>query len=249
MAISELKARDTLVAALRRAGGEATTGELRRELSLHRDTVRKRLQRLIEDGVVEQVSKGRYRLAGSPSLSSETGNELLAILEEDDYDAHITGFDLLVMHAHQFVYQYPHLVYAEPSSLNALAFQLLNREFVVIPAGPGPKPSGPDLSRVVVLRSQPNAEQYGARGHLAPVEKAWVDALRETVRGNLDFSLMELGRILRSLVDARVDLRYLRRYARLLGYLDLVDAALNEGEADDDGLSADALALKAGYST
>jgi hypothetical protein len=162
------------------------------------------------------------------------------------YDAHLTGFDLLAPHAHQFVFAYPHLVYADPSAFEALSMELPKRGFVVVPARPGPKAMTPDPSSVVVLRRQPNPEQYGVRGHVAPVEKAWVDTLRETLRGNLEISYLELGRILRSLVDQGADLRYLRRYARPLGYVDRVDGALDDAHDDE---RTETRELRSGYVT
>jgi DNA-binding MarR family transcriptional regulator len=236
--------RDRVLRALATAGGAATMGWLERELGVHKNTVRKHLRELIDEGAVESVAHGRYRLRGGRALSSDSGNELLEALEEAGYDAHITGFDLLAPHAHQFVFQYPHLVYAEPGAFEALEFDLPNRGFVVVPAGPGPGPSGPDTSRLVVLRRQASAAKNGVHGHLAPVEKAWVDALRETLKGNLDLPLVELGRILRSLVESGADVRYLRRYARRLGYLERVDGAIGGSGAE---VSIETEALRAGF--
>ena len=85
------------------------------------------------------------------------------------------------------------------------------------------------------------------RGHVASVEKAWVDALRETRRGNLDLSYLELGRVLRSLMDAGVDVRYLRRYARQLGYLDLLVCATEAQANSLANTDPDAEALRAGF--
>jgi DNA-binding MarR family transcriptional regulator len=247
MPSSALPWRERILNALSRLGGDVAMGDLERELGATKNTVRKHLQPLIDEGLVEPVAHGRYRLTGDVPLPSEEGRELLAALEELGYDAHLTGFDLLAPHAHQFVFSYPHLVYAEPTAFDALTFELPQRGFVVVPAGRGPKASGPDPARMVVLRRQPDPERYGVRGHVAPTEKAWVDALRETRRGNLDLSYMELGRILRSLLDDGADVRYLRRYARHLGYLGQLDRVIS-GEVSDPGVEdADALALRAGF--
>lgn len=235
---------DDVLKALRRAGGEATIDELRQQLEVHSGTVRRHLHPLLEQQLVQEVRRSRYRLAGVPAVRSEAAKELLSFLEERGYEAHLTGFDLLASHAHQFVYDFPHLVYGEPGASAALAYELPVQGFVVGFASPGSKPVSPDASRLVLLRNQTNAEQYGVRGHVAPVEKAWVDTLRESRRGNLDVSYLELGRILRSLVESGADLRYLRRYARQLGYLDQVEYAL---DAAHDPPTAEGRALQAGF--
>ena len=240
---------EAVLEALRRAGGEATIARLQDRLQTspaHRDTVRKYLYDLKLEGLVEEIRRGTYRLLDSAPLSSPTGNELFHVLEEQGFDAHITGFDLLAPYAHQFTYQYPHLVYADPSAEEALTYELPARGFHVNPAGPGRNPTGPDISRVVVLRRQPNAaEQYRVSGHLAPVPKAWVDTLRETRRGNLEVSYLELGRILRAILDADPNIRYLRRYARQLGYSEHLSAAV--GGRNTVPIDSDMRALRAGF--
>jgi hypothetical protein len=97
----------------------------------------------------------------------------------------------------------------------------------------------------VVLREQPNAERYGVHGPIASREKAWVDTLRESHRGNLPFDYVELGRVLRALLDRDGDMRRLRNYARRMGYAARLDAAL----AISRGLATDAMAeqLRAGF--
>lgn len=234
---------DRVLQALRHVGGEATITELGQKMEVHNGTVRRYLQPLLDQHLVEEVRRSRYRLAGEPAVRSEAAKELLSFLEERGYEAHLTGFDLLAPHAHQFVYDFPHLVYGEPSATAALAYELPAHGFVVAFASPGPKPTSPAASRLVFLRNQTNAEQYGVRGHLASVEKAWVDTLRESRRGNLEVSYLELGRILRSVVDGGADLRYLRRYARQLGYIRHVDDAL----AVTQSASAEGRAMHAGY--
>lgn len=235
---------DEVLKALRRAGGEATIDELRQQLDVHSGTVRRHLRPLLDQQRAEEVRRGRYRLAGEPAVRSEAAMELLSFLEERGYEAHLTGFDLLAPHAHQFVYDFPHLVYGEPGASAALAYELPARGFVVGFASPGLKPASLDASQMVLLRNQTNAEQYGVRGHVAPVEKAWVDTLRESRRGNLEVSYLELGRILRSLVDSGADLRYLRRYARQMGYLGQVEDAL---DATHEPATAEGRALQAGF--
>jgi hypothetical protein len=237
---------DDVLLALSRRGGEATSAELREWLDVHPTTVRRHLRPLLDQHLVREVRRGLYRLSDEPPVRSEAARQLLAVLEEQGYEAHLTGFDLLAPHAHQFAYSYPHLVYGDPSATAALLYELPNRDFVVGLAKAHPAPASPDVSRVVLLRDQPNAEQYGVRGHVAPVEKAWVDTLRETRRGCMDVSYTELGRILRSLVEHDADMRYLRRYARQLGYLQQVEEALDR---DREPETADGRALKTGFHT
>lgn len=235
---------DEVLKALRHAGGEGTMDDLGRQLQVHSGTVRRHLRPLLDQRLVQEVRRGRYRLAGEAAVRSEAAKELVSFLEERGYEAHLTGFDLLAPHAHQFAYDFPHLVYGEPGASAALAYELPAHGFVVGFASPGAKPASPDASRLVLLRNQPNAGQYGLRGHVAPVEKAWVDTLRESRRGNLEVSYMELGRILRSLVESGADFRYLRRYARQQGYRDQVEDAL---DATHEPATAEGRALRAGF--
>lgn len=229
---------------LRSSGGRASMGDLTRALGVHRDTVRKHLEQLIARAEVQPVGHGQYQLAGGVTVGTEQGNEILRALDELGFDAHLTGFDLLTPYAHQFVFQFPHLVYTEPSAREGVAFELARRGFVIADAGLGAKVTSPELSNLVIARTQPNAEQYGVRWHLASIEKAWVDTLRETIRGNLPFEYMELGRILRTMLDSGADARRLRTYARRLGYLDRVEAAL-QGHGGDD--RDETRALRAGF--
>ena len=126
---------DRILDALRDAGGERAMGELERELGSTKNTVRKHLQPLIDAGVVRAVGHGRYRLVGASPLTSASGKALLSVLEGGDYDAHLTGFDVLVPYAHQFVFAYPHLVNADPAVFDALAYELADDGFVVRAAG------------------------------------------------------------------------------------------------------------------
>jgi hypothetical protein len=237
--------RHQLLAAL--SDGEQTTGELVDRLAVHRTTVRRWLQQLLADGEAERTAWGRYRLEGSkPSLSSGAA-PVLAVVEALAPDAHLTGFDVLAPYAHQFLVEYPHLVYAEPTALDTAAFRLAEAGFVVVTAGGGSNAKRSVTAapaQTVVLRAQPNAEQYGVHGPVASREKAWVDTLRETHRGQLPFDFVELGRVMRALLDRGGDVRKLRNYARRMGYVDRVNSALADSpEADMDAMTQ---ALRAG---
>jgi hypothetical protein len=199
---------------------------------VHRATLHRHFQRLVSDGLVEPAGRGEYQLALPQLGLNDDAAQLVGVLETGGLGAHLTGFDLLVPYAHQFVFRYPHLVYAEPMALDGVELELVANDFVVSRANAGGRISVPDSSRLVILRKQPDPERYRVHGAVAPVEKAWVDALREASRGSIPLQFMELGRILRALVDAGVDMRFLRHYARQLGYLDRVDAAMGDNAPD-----------------
>lgn len=210
-------------------GDERSTGELVDRLGVHRTTVRRRLSALVDAGEVEMIGWGRYRLKGARPALSDTGRQVLDVVEKLAPDAHLTGFDLLAPYAHQFFAEYPHLVYAEPAALEAVAYALTDAGFLVVSASRHRGAIGSLLpARAVIIRAQPNPEQYGVHTACAPREKAWVDTLRESRRGNLPIDATELDRALRNLLEAGGDLRKLRNYARRMGYLDRVDAALAE---------------------
>ena len=194
------------------------------------------------------VGWGRYRLAGARPHLSESAARVLAVVETLAPDAHLTGLDLLAPYAHQFFVEYPHLVYTEPAALQPAAFALADAGFVVILAASGQPDTTitASLSETVILRAQPNPEQYGVHDTYAPREKAWVDALREAQRGWLPIDMTELGRVLRGLLDAGGDLRRLRNYARRMGYLDRVDAALAD-PASEETFTDQQHALQAGF--
>lgn len=193
-----------------------------------RATVRRRLKDLEEAGMVERVARGTYQLAVRQLGLDPHARELVDILAHAGLEAHLTGLDLLLPYVHQFVRHYPHLVNSEPASLDAAEFELSAKDFVVAQLNGASTPTLPDPSRLVLLRSQPNSDQYGVHGYVAPREKAWVDLLRETARGNVAMQFTELGRILDNLLDAGADERKLRRYARQLGYRDWLDRAFGD---------------------
>jgi hypothetical protein len=202
----------------------------------------------MSEGLVESAGKGDYQLVRTHFGLGEDAARLVDLLEHSQLSAHLTGFDLLAPYAHQFVFEFPHLVYAEPMVVESVANELASGGYVVQRADGRAdgraRVSAPEPSKVVVLRKQPDPERYRVHGYIAPVEKAWVDALREASRGTVPLQFMELGRILRTLVDSGADLRYLRRYARQQGYIDRVDVATHGADGDP---RADLAALRAGF--
>lgn len=235
--------RHRMLAALQE--GEQTPAELVDLLDVHRTTVRRWLEEALAAGQAERTAWGRYRAESARPSLGETGERVLEVVNDLAPDAHLTGFDVLVPYAHQLIVEYPHLVYAEPAALDTAAFRLAESDFTVIAARGRSRPAVRAApSQTVMLRAQPNAEQYGVHGAVAPVEKAWVDTLREAQRGQLPFDFVELGRVLRAMLDRGADIRKLRNYARRLGYVDRVDAAL----ADSPGTELDerTQALRAG---
>ena len=83
--------------------------------------------------------------------------EIADVLRREGVDAHLTGFDVLAGHAHQFMFDYPHVVYAEPYAVDAAQSVLADHGFIVMSAGRGGGVQVPDRSRVVLLRKQADA--------------------------------------------------------------------------------------------
>lgn len=242
-----LKAEDIL-AATDELGGEAT-----RQVLLNRfpqvgiATLTRRLQELTSAGELVRPARGVYARPGTALALSPIAQELVGVLQDHGIEGHLTGFDLLGAYAHQFVFEYPHIVIAEPSSYDDAELELSRSGFVAVAAGPAASGTAAETSRLVLLRRQPDAERrFGVRRYLAPVEKAWVDLLRETLKSRLPFQFMELGRILRNMEDGGADMRRLRSYAKRLGYIGWVDAA-QQHRLDVQNL--DMASLVAGYWT
>jgi hypothetical protein len=192
-------------------------------------TLDRQLSALLADDLLFRWARGVYsRRPVEPELNSE-GEELLMLLRDSDADAHLTGFDVLAPYAHQFVYSYyTHLVYCHPSHVSGLASELSAEDWLLLPAGRHVHLGGPH-ERMVIVRGQTHDERrYPVRGHLALPEKAWVDLLREVRRSQLGLDYGELGRILRSMERAGVPIDRVRTYARSVGYLAWVDAALGK---------------------
>jgi hypothetical protein len=227
-------------------GGEATWGQLRNRFSnVGKTTLSRRLDELIVAGALLRAAQGSYALPNAQLALPPIGQEIVGVLKTNGIEGHLSGFDLLGAYAHQFVFEYPHIVLVEPSSYDSAAMELVRGGFVVVAAGPAAVRTSADTSRLVLLRPQPDAEKrFGVRRHIAPVEKAWVDLLRETLKSRLPFQFLELGRILRNLDDRGADRRRLSSYATRLGYAEWVHAAHQQRR---DATEPDMRALVAGY--
>lgn len=239
-------ASEMILGAIQRSGGTATPASLEDHLDIPSGVLQRRLAQLANQGVLARVARGIYRLAPHHLALPEESRRIVEVLDSAALDAHLTGFAPLAPFVHQFVRQFPQLVYAEPVALDAVEFELSSSGYVVarLQGRKRQLPAIDDLSRLVLLRAQPNAEQYGVRGNLAAPEKAWVDLLRESHRGNLPMQFTELGRILRNAIDAGANVKRLKQYARRMGYLHWVSRALGGAPAsDDDRIEA----LRGGY--
>jgi hypothetical protein len=191
-------------------------------------TLDRQLSALLAEQLLFRWGRGVYsRRPADPQLNSE-GEELLGLLRDSDADAHLTGFDVLAPYAHQFVYGYTHLVYCHPSHVSGLASELSAADWLLLPAGRHVQLGGPRERTVIVRGQTHNERRYPVRDHLALPEKAWVDLLREVRRSRLGVDYGELGRILRSMQRAGIPIDRLRTYARSVGYLAWVEAALGE---------------------
>jgi hypothetical protein len=229
-----------------RHGGAATVAQLRDELDLSERTLQRILGRLVAAGEVFRLSRDRYgehALGGLPS--GGPAREIVRVIERLEADAHISGYDVLAGFAHQFVFDYPHLMCCHPSHADGLSAALVEKKFVVLPAGPGAL-AGAAMPRTVLLRRQPAIESRAlVQGAIATPEKAWVDLLRETRRSSVPFDYGELGRLLRAMSDHALNWRALRSYAARLGYQDWL--AATTGERPPDGPAQSRLA--AGYAS
>jgi hypothetical protein len=212
-----------------RQDGAASVADLRAELGLSERTLHRSLSRLVEDGRIFRVSRDRYSdRPWTGEAASAEGKTIVKVIERLEADAHLSGYDVLAGFAHQFVYEYPHIVCCHPPHADGVAGALASGGFVVLPAGPGAL-RGPSMSRTVLLRRQPLiGSRTLVQGALATPEKAWVDLLRETRRSDAPFDYGELGRLLRAMTDQQINTRALRGYARRVGYADWLLAATGE---------------------
>ncbi len=226
-----------------RHGGAASVVELRAELGLSERTLHRRLSQLVAAGTVFRVSRDRYSNLASVDAPTGEAEEIVRGIERLDADAHLSGYDVLSGFAHQFVFEYPHLVCCHPPHADGVAGALAEQGFVVLAAGPGAL-RGPAMPRTVLLRRQPVvARRTLVRGAVATPEKAWVDLLRETRRSDAPFDYGELGRLLRAMSDRGINQQALSSYARRIGYGDWLRAATGQLQP----VGAAQVQLAAGY--
>ncbi|MDA0179945.1 hypothetical protein OJ997_06540 [Solirubrobacter phytolaccae] len=214
---------------MRERGGTARRATLVREVDASSATVARHLARMVDEGRLVHAGHGEYALPGAEAFLPEEIQELVAALRESGAEAHLTGLDVIGSHSHQFLRSYPHLVYADPDALAEVAFALSEAGFWSLPAGAASKRlQTPTPESFVLLRGQPPArmERFGVRGPIAPMEKAWLDLLREVRAGTFPASLADLGAVLAAMVRAKADVPRLRSWAREMGLRDHVDAVL-----------------------
>jgi hypothetical protein len=209
-------------------GGVASTADLRSELDLSERTLYRRLGELVTEGSLFREGRSRYTTRRPAVAVSGEALQIMHIIERLDAEAHLSGYDVLAGFAHQFTFDYPHLVCCHPPHFDRLAAALASKRFVVLAAGPGAL-RGPLMPRTVLLRRQPLIEHVTlVRGTLATPEKAWVDLLRETRRSQLPIDYGELGRLLRTMTEYGVNRRALFSYARRIGYLQWLGATTGQ---------------------
>jgi hypothetical protein len=222
--ISAISAREVV----EQHGGVASTADLRSELDLSERTLYRRLGELVAEGSLFREGRSRYTTRRPAAAVSGEALQIVRIIERLDAEAHLSGYDVLAGFAHQFTFDYPHLVCCHPPHFDGLAAALASKRFVVVAAGPGAL-RGPLMPRTVLLRRQPIIEQETlVRGTLAAPEKGWVDLLRETRRSQLPIDYGELGRLLRAMIEYGVNRRALFSYARRIGYLQWLQAATGQ---------------------
>lgn len=98
-----------------------------------------------DSGEVIRHGHGQYALA-SPELLPlpEVGREIVAVLAQAGVEAHLTAFDVLARFAHQLVYAFPHVLYAEPYAVSDATRALADAGFIIVRAG---RHAGVDLLR------------------------------------------------------------------------------------------------------
>jgi hypothetical protein len=219
-----------VVNAIARRGGIATRRDLVRDLDVSKDTVHRRLAELVADGSLDDLVAGRVVLHDVNQLPlPDEGREIVSILRAQGLEAHLTGFDLLANRAQQFILEYPHLVYAEPYSLDATEAALVQNGFVVTSPKSASAVRTPDRLRLVILRKQSEAERrYGVTSNIAPLEKAWVDLFREVHNGDLYFDMGEVKQLLTALLVSGADYEKLLRYANRLRIKEPVERLRND---------------------
>jgi hypothetical protein len=189
----------------------------------------------VEQGRLTRARRGNYALPDAEESLPPEGREIVEALRSSGAEAHLTGFDIVGSHSHQFVRSYPHLVYADPDAMREVAFALSDAGFWSVPStAASASLRAPVPDRLVLLRTQPVArmDRFGVRGPVAPIEKAWLDVLREVRAGAFPASLADLGAMLASMLRSKVDVQRLRSWAREMGYREHVDAVIHPDKVD-----------------
>lgn len=218
------------------------------QTGLSQRTTYRALRELVAADRAIRVARGRYATSAVALESlSPSARSIHDILRRQAVDAHLTAWDVVAAHTHQFTFAAPHVVYAEPAVVSSLEWLLAQEGFTVVPAGRvGARVTVGDPNLKVIVRAQADApRRFGVFGWLAPPEKAWVDLLREARRSEYPISPEELGQMLRSLLDAGAAADKVRRYMDRLGYAGWLDGIRN-GHADDD-LAPIVQRISAGY--
>ncbi len=203
--------------ALKDVGGSASLRRISSLCHLPYPTVRDAADQLVRSGRVVR-ERGLYTLSEAP-LADEEARRLLRLILESGLDAHLTGLDLLSQWWQQFSHRTPHLVYADPSSIDTLTQTLTAGGFVVVPLDRSHgrvSTEAPATTGLVLARGQSVdfSDRFGVAGGRASIEKAWIDAARETRRGVLPLTLFDLGQILgAALASNAIDLPRLRTLA------------------------------------
>jgi hypothetical protein len=126
---------DRLLEAARRQA-VVTVPELKSKLGVSQRTLYRRLAELVAAGELHQRRRGLYSRQPSDAPLGPEARAIVDVIADTDADAHLTGYDVLAGYAHQFTYEYPHLVYCHPPHVSALSAALSEEEgFFVIPAG------------------------------------------------------------------------------------------------------------------
>ncbi len=206
---------------LRARGGTARFADVARAVTASEPTVHRRLDEMVNAGSLSRPRRGTYVLAEEPSQPTATADRIVAALRDCAAEAHLTGYDVLAAHSHQFMRVWPHLVYADPAAIDDVSHALSRAGFSVLPAKDAGVASGlSEADRVVVIRGQSPSrmDRFSAYGRVAPIEKAWIDLLREVRIGWFPLSLADVGAILASMLRDGVDEARIASYARESGY-------------------------------
>jgi DNA-binding Lrp family transcriptional regulator len=210
-----------ILVVLRARGGTARFADVARAVTASEPTIHRRLDEMVKAGSLSRPQRGTYVLVNQSEQVTATAYRIVAVLRDCAAEAHLTGYDVLATHSHQFMRQWPHLVYADPAAIDDVSHALSQAGFNVLPAKDAGVASGlSDANRVVVIRGQSPSrmDRFSAYGRVAPIEKAWIDLLREVRIGWFPLSLADVGAILASMLRNGVDEARIASYARESGY-------------------------------